>query len=312
MYLIIPLLVILAAALTIAYICYRMTFAKDEKKSSDPYLILSDDGFKKYEGRMRPMIDSIIATPAEDIYITSHDGLKLHARYYHYADGAPVEIQMHGYKGHPFRDFCSGAGDARDRCHNLILVDQRAHGESEGRAITFGIKERYDCLGWVNYTVDRFGEDVEIILIGISMGGATVLMASGLEMPKNVKAIMADCPFSSPESIIKKVIGDMGISDRLAFPFVRLGGLIFGGFDVRSASAIEAVKHSKTPTMIIHGRADGFVPFYIGEELFSAVAAENKLFLPVDGADHGTSYFCDKEKYLNAFTEFIRPLLRSE
>ena len=80
----------------------------------------------------------------------------------------------------------------------------------------------------------------------------------------------------------------------------------------KSASAIEAVKHSKTPTMIIHGRADGFVPFYMGEELFSAVAAENKLFLPVDGADHGTSYFCDKEKYLNAFNEFIRPLLRSE
>ena len=219
---------------------------------------------------------------------------------------------MHGYRGHPFRDFCGGAHDSRERGHNLILVDQRTHGESGGRAITFGIKERYDCLDWIKYTIDRFGDGVQIVLIGISMGASTVLMASGLELPTNVKAIMADCPFSSPESIIKKVIGDMGFPPFVAFPFVRLGGLLFGGFDVREASAIEAVKHSVTPTFIIHGDRDSFVPFYMGKEIFLATAAENKVFLPVSDADHGTSYFLDKDRYLGELEKFLKPLLNEE
>ncbi|MBQ8879393.1 MAG: alpha/beta hydrolase [Clostridia bacterium] len=303
---------ILALALSVAYVCYKITFSKNDKKSSDPYLILSTDGFKQYEDRMRPMIDKIIATPCEDVYIRSRDGIQLHARYYHVRDGAPVEIQMHGYRGHPFRDFCSGARDACDRGHNLILVDQRTHGGSGGRAITFGIKERYDCLDWIDYTIARFGSDVQIILIGISMGASTVLMATGLGVPKNVKAVMADCPFSSPESIIRKVIGDMGIPHRIAFPFVRLGGILFAGIDVCSASAIDAVKHSVTPTFIIHGMEDGFVPFYMGQQLFDSVACDNKQFLPVPKADHGTSYFCDKDRYLGSLNEFLKPLIDEE
>ncbi len=305
-------LALIALILSTAYVCYRITFAKNDKKSSDPYLIFSTNGFKQYESRMRPMIDKIIATPCEDIYIRSRDGLCLHARYYHLRDGAPVEIQMHGYRGHPFRDFCGGATDAYDRGHNLILVDQRTHGESEGRAITFGIKERYDCLDWIDYTVKRFGDDVQIILIGISMGAATVLMATGLGVPKNVRAVMADCPFSSPESIIRKVIGDMGLPHKIAFPFVRLGGILFAGFDVCSASVTEAVRSSVTPTFLIHGEADSFVPFYMGREIFDAIASEKKQFLPVPNADHGTSYFCDKERYLGELNEFLKPLINEE
>ena len=254
---------------------------------------------------MKQMIADATSSPYEEVNIRSRDGINLHARYYHNRDGAPVEIQIHGYRGHPLRDFCGGIRDSKARGHNLILVDQRAHGGSGGKAISFGIKERYDCLDWINYATERFGEDTPIILIGISMGASTVLMASGLSLPDSVKVIMADCPFSSPEAIIRKVIKDMKLPHRIAFPFVRVGGMIFGGFDVCSASALDAVKSSKTPTLLIHGESDSFVPFEMGKALYDNLGSEKKAFLPVAGADHGTSYFLDMERYLGVVEEFI-------
>ena len=143
--------------------------------------------------------------------------------------------------------------------YNLLLIEQRALGGSEGRTITFGIKEKYDCLSWINYAIERFGKDVKIILGGVSMGAATVLMASALDLPKNVKCISADCGYTSPEAIIRKVCReDMGIPDWLGFPFVRLGARIYGGFSILDGGAIEAVKQAKVPLMIMHGDEDDF------------------------------------------------------
>ncbi len=291
--------VIIAALLICAFVCYRITFAKSKKTPNDPYASMRLAGFDEFNHVMKPLIDEISATPCEDIYIKSRDGITLYARYYHIADGAPVEIQMHGYRGHALRDFCGGARDARGRGHNLILVDQRAHGRSGGGSITFGIKERYDCLDFINYAIERFGKDTKIIILGMSMGAATVLMASGLDLPENVKAIMADCPYSSPRDIITSVIYKMGLPGRLCFPLVRLGGIVFGGFDVCSAEAKEAVKRSKIPTIILHGEADSFVPCYMSREIYENCNMKNKKLVTFPGAEHGVSYLCDKERYLS-------------
>lgn len=288
---------LIAVILLISYVCYSKAF-KAEKGERDPHAPIKLAGYAEVRDKMDALITEIEATPYEAVTITSHDGLTLTARYYHYADGAPVEIQMHGYRGHALRDFCSGARDARDRGHNLILVNQRSHGGSGGRCITFGVKERYDCLSWVNYAVERFGDGVKIILVGISMGAATVLMASELDLPKNVKCIMADCPYSSPKAIIKKVIGDMKLPASLAFPFVRLGGLIYGGFDICSSSAVEAIKNTSIPILLIHGEGDSFVPSYMSEEIYAASDKTHTRLVTFPGAEHGLSYFSDTEGYL--------------
>ena len=297
---------IIAAVLLISYVCYSMAF-KAEKEERDPHAPIKLAGYAEVRDRMDALITELESTPYEPITITSHDGLSLTARYYHYAVGAPVEIQMHGYRGHALRDFCSGARDARDRGHNLILVNQRSHGGS-GKCITFGVKERYDCHSWVSYAVERFGEDVKIILIGISMGAATVLMASELDLPKNVKCIMADCPYSSPKAIIKKVIGDMKLPAAVAFPLVRLGGLIFGGFDVCAASAVEAVKNTDIPILLIHGEGDSFVPCYMSEEIYAASDKSRTRLVTFPGAEHGLSYFSDTDGYLG---EVVAHMTRS-
>ena len=97
----------------------------------------------------------------------------------------------------------------------------------------------------------------------------------------------------------------MGLPVWLLYPFVRLGGIIFGGFDIESASPVEAVKSSKIPTLIIHGSADSFVPASMSEEIFANCTMQKKKRLQIEGADHGLSYFVDKDLYLGAVNEML-------
>lgn len=149
------------------------------------------------------MIRDTLSIPYEDVFITSFDGLRLHAKFYAASERkAPVQIMFHGYKSSAERDFCGGLREGIDGGFNVLLVDQRAHGESEGKYLTFGVNERFDCLSWASYAAERFGNDVKIYLYGISMGAATVLMASALPLPKSVSGIVADCGYTSPKDII--------------------------------------------------------------------------------------------------------------
>ena len=298
---IIAALILTAAA--ISYYAYRKAFLSDRKRQEDW------DGFIRRAGeegpQVRELMEQLKEITAEDVFINSFDGLKLHGRYYHVKDGAPLDIQFHGYNGNAMRDFCGGNKISRESGHNSLLIDQRAHGMSRGKTISFGINERKDCLSWVRYAVERFGEDTEIVLSGVSMGAATVLMASDLGLPKNVKAIVADCGYSSPKAIINKVMRDSGLPDKLMYPFVWLGAMVFGKFNLTESSAVLAVSESDVPILIIHGGADDFVPCYLAEEIYKACRSEKKLLI-VPGAGHGMSYLVDKDLYEKTVKDFIK------
>jgi len=298
---IIAALILTAAA--ISYYAYRKAFLSDRKRQEDW------DGFIRRAGeegpQVRELMEQLKEITAEDVFINSFDGLKLHGRYYHVKDGAPLDIQFHGYNGNAMRDFCGGNKISRESSHNSLLIDQRAHGMSQGKTISFGINERKDCLSWVRYAVERFGEDTEIVLSGVSMGAATVLMASDLGLPKNVKAIVADCGYSSPKAIINKVMRDSGLPDKLMYPFVWLGAMVFGKFNLTESSAVSAVSESDVPILIIHGGADDFVPCYMAEEIYKACRSEKKLLI-VPGAGHGMSYLVDKDLYEKTVKDFIK------
>lgn len=298
---IIAALILTAAALS--YYAYRKAFLSDRKRQEDW------DGFIRRAGeegpQVRELMEQLKEITAEDVFINSFDGLKLHGRYYHVKDGAPLDIQFHGYNGNAMRDFCGGNKISRESGHNSLLIDQRAHGMSQGKTISFGINERKDCLSWVRYAVERFGEDTEIVLSGVSMGAATVLMASDLGLPKNVKAIVADCGYSSPKAIINKVMRDSGLPDKLMYPFVWLGAMVFGKFNLTESSAVSAVPENDVPILIIHGGADDFVPCYMAEEIYKACRSEKKLLI-VPGAGHGMSYLVDKDLYEKTVKDFIK------
>lgn len=301
------LVLFLAFILGGSYYAYRTAFYNPP---ADPDKPPNMDGsvYEAYRDEIIRLYRQIRDRECEQITIYSEDGLKLFGRYYHVCDGAPLDICFHGYRSRSFTDFAGGSEMSFEMGHNLLLVDQRAHGRSEGRTISFGIRERGDVLSWVDYARERFGEETRILLYGVSMGAATVLMASGLELPSNVKGIVADCPYSVPLDIILHVGRTNPLPQWLIRPFVILGAKIFGGFDIRETDAVRAVAGSSVPILIIHGEGDNFVP----EEMSKAALLANpehvrRITFP--GADHALSYLTDGPRYRKILREFSEKVL---
>ena len=292
-------------ALLFSYEVYRIAFFSPEKKrrtgnrffSSDPALAAVKKEF----------LSRVDAADFREITVVSHDGLTLFGRYYEREKGTPVEIAFHGYRSTAIHDGCVAYESAVRYGTNLLLVDQRAHGKSGGKTIAFGVLERFDVFTWAEEVVRRFGAETEILLSGVSMGAATVLMASALPLPANVRGILADCPYSSPKEIIEKVAADHHLPGRVLYPLVRLGARLFGGFDPSAASALGAVGEAMVPILLVHGEGDTFVPCEMSREIAAANPAVR--FFTYPGADHGLSYFSDPVRYRKMCDDFRREVL---
>ena len=188
-----------AMVLLIAYVCYRIAFfsSRKEEENADEFAIPEGDIYEPFRDVMVQWMKEARAMPHDEIPIQSVDGLTLCGKYYEFAPGAPIELMFHGYRGNADRDLCGGVQRCFSLGHSALIVDQRACGKSGGNKITFGVWESKDCLSWLDYMVDRFGPEQEIILCGISMGAATVTMAAGLPLPANVTSVLADCGYTS-------------------------------------------------------------------------------------------------------------------
>lgn len=243
-------------------------------------------------------------SPYEWVSIDADDKTRLYARCYSLNPDAPVVIVFHGYRGYASRDCAGGFVIAAKLDFNVLAVDQRSHGRSDGRTITFGIRERKDCLRWIEYARQRFGAQTPIILYGVSMGAATVLMASELDLPENVVSIIADCPYSSPSAIIRKVSGEMGYPDALAYPVIRFGARLYGGFSLTESSATGAVKRACVPILLIHGEDDTFVPCSMSNEIYENCKDIAQLHI-IPGAAHGLSYPVASREYEKLCVDFL-------
>lgn len=295
---------LLGSILWVSRLCYRIAFYSLNEAEQDIYVIPPGKQYEAVADRILELIHEVDQLPYELVSITAKDGLHLVGRYYHFRDNAPVMILFHGYRGNSKREFSGNNRLAMQLGFNVIAVDERAHGRSGGHTITFGIKERYDCQSWANYAAERFGNSVPIILSGVSMGAATVLMASALPLPKNVAAIIADCPYSAPKEIIKKVSRDIKLPPSISYPFVVVGALIFGKFKLWESSPIESVKRTRIPILLIHGDDDRFVPCDMSRRIHSACVA-NSEFVVFPGAGHALSYFTDPERYEKLIQSFL-------
>ncbi len=297
-------LVLAIAVITISFYTYLECFHSPADRSEDLYSLPKGSQYTAVKDNMFAISRIMEKTDWESVSITSFDGLRLNARYSHTKDGAPVQILFHGYRSMALRDCAGGFMLAKKMGFNVLAVDQRAHAKSGGRVITFGICERKDCISWVEYVSSRFGSDIPIILSGLSMGAATVLMASELPLPNNVVAIMADCPYSSPETIILKVCQDRHIPAALASPFIRLGARLFGGFRLRQCTAEDAVKKATVPILLVHGEDDRFVPCEMSKRIFAACSPYTELHTFPD-AGHGLCYMTDPLRYELIVTKFL-------
>ena len=295
------------AALTLlgAFVCFLMVFYSPTRKPlpEGEYDIPKGDIYEEFREDMVRWQKQLRKMECEEFEIRSRDGLTLRGKYYEYEKGAPLEIMFHGYKGNAERDLSGGV----ERCFNLkrntLIISQRAHGDSDGHVITFGYKERLDCLDWVDFAVKHFGKEQKIIITGISMGAATVLMAAGEPLPESVLCVLADCGYSSTREIICKIVREMHLPTFLIYPLIRLGAIIFGGFDPNKSEPQEAVKRAKIPIIFVHGDNDEFVPAYMSQKMYELCPTE-KAILMVEGAGHGLAFPKDQQGYYKAVGAF--------
>ena len=299
---------LIAVILCAAYVMFRLVFRSPNRTQNDDFCIPRSDQTEPLYDTITEMIRAVNALPYERVGVTSFDGLHLYGRYYHQKDGAPVAILFHGYRGTPSRDFSGGMQFYRSKGFNILMIEQRAHCTSEGHVIAFGVNERRDCMTWIDYVRGRFGPQTPVLLCGISMGAATVLMASGMALPENVKGVIADAPFTNPKEIIRKVCGDLRLPPRIIWPFLALGARIFGRFDLRAADAAEAVGRSPVPILLIHGEDDRFVPCEMGKRI-AAAAPDTVELHTFPNAGHGLSFLVDRPRYERITEAFLARVL---
>ncbi|MBO7304324.1 MAG: alpha/beta hydrolase [Clostridia bacterium] len=298
--------VLLVLFILTVLVCFLLVFYSKKRKplGPDEYEIPEGEIYEVYRDEMIAWMKDIRAMNRESVSIKSRDGLTLRGKYYECKKGAPLEILFHGYRGNSERDLCGGVHRCFNLGRNALIVDHRASGESDGHVITFGIKERFDCIDWINFAIEKFGPNTKIIITGISMGAATVMMALNEQLPREVVSVLADCGYTSPKEIIKKVMGDLKLPAKIFYPLVRLGAIIFGGFNLEEVCALDGVKKSDLPIIFIHGDGDDFVPCDMSRELYAAAKSEKKLLHIVPGVGHGLAFPADQEGYYAALRKF--------
>ncbi len=248
-------------------------------------------------------IDFYRRTRHKEITAESVDNKTLYALHYENPSDIFV-IFCHGFTGDPNADNVF-AKRYYDMGYNVVLPYSRAHGKSEHKYCTMGYNERLDIVRWTE-KISEINPDAKIVLHGVSMGSATVMMATGEKLPENVKCCIADCGFTSlydlyavflskmvPDAIGKYILGCANTVAKIKM-----------NFDFKDASPLKFVAKSETPTLFIHGEKDDFVPFEMQNPLYDAASCEKEKLIVPDSA-HAISELVNPELYWSTVTEFI-------
>lgn len=248
----------------------------------------------------------------EDVWQTSFDDLKLHATYFpapEKQEKTKIVICFHGYTSQGMSDYIGLSDYYQKRGFAMLLPDARAHGESEGEYIGFGCLDRQDALGWIRWVIEKLGKETEILLHGTSMGAATLLMLSGLELPEQVKGIVSDCGFTSPKEVFTHVLHTM--YHLPAFPIIPGADLVnrkLAGYGMDECNAKREVEKAKVPILFIHGGNDTFVPCSMCDEIYEHCASPKRKLI-IEGAAHAESYYKDMASYEKALTAFVEEVM---
>lgn len=266
--------------------------------------ITQGDRVRKFQERIDKTGKELLEKDIEEVEITSRDGLRLVGHWYPCENAKRVIVAMHGWRSAWYLDF----GMIADFWHNegcsILFAEQRAQNNSDGEYITFGYMERYDCLDWINWVNERTEQQNPIYLAGVSMGASTVLMTAGLDLPENVKGVIADCGYTSAYDIWRHVVKD---NMKLSYA---LRGLMIDRIcqtkintNSKEITTLTAMQKTQIPILFIHGTDDKFVPVRMTYENYKACNSPKELLI-IPGAIHGQSYDVEQEKYEAATRAF--------
>ncbi len=287
--------VITAAA---GIVIYRIAISSDGNRD---FIFSAEENQVSFEIEDKSIEFEQIEPEYEQTDITSYDGLKLNG-YMIRQDSDIWVIALHGYDDSG-KSMSQLIGGFYSKGYNLLLPDMRGHGESEGSYIGMGWHDRLDVVSWIEYLNEEY-DNPQIIIYGVSMGGATAMMVSGETLPSNVKCIIEDCGYAS----VKEELAYQGktLFHMPYFPLIWSADIvtqICAGYSFEEASAVSQVKKSETPILFIHGDADTFVPVENVYEVYEAATCEKQLLI-VEGAQHASSMFKDYRLYWNTVYEF--------
>ena len=294
---------IISAALVPSFM-QRLDAFETVTEQSYSEMIYTDDITLNMKAASEETLAWFQEVPKYKTSVETEDGYTLVGAVFRNEESHRWALILHGYTGWK-EEMYHFAARYYEQGFNVICPDLRCHGESEGDFIGLGYTDSFDSLLWLDY-INSLDDDAEIVIHGESMGASCALMMSGLDnLPGNVICVISDSAFTDALSIFRKTVHDWtGLYDIGFTASARLCLLARGGYDVKKASALEAVKRSKTPTLFIQGMSDKFVPPGMVDPLFEACTAEKQL-LKIEGAGHVQSVYKDSESYYNTVFEFI-------
>lgn len=247
----------------------------------------------------------LLSTPNETVSITARDGVKLVGHFVGCTEPKRVIIAMHGWRSSWAQDFGMVSDFLHENGCAVLYAEQRGQNESGGSYMGFGLTERFDCLDWISWLNERGYDTLPLYLCGVSMGAATVLMASGFNLPDNVHGIIADCGYTSPYAIWKHIAENnlhlrydkwmRDTIDELCRERIN--------FSSNDFSCTKALESCRVPVLFIHGTDDNFVPIEMTYENYKYCDSPKRL-LVVPGAGHGMSYAVDKARYEQTVLQF--------
>lgn len=240
-----------------------------------------------------------------DKYIESYDKLQLHS-YVVTQNSNKWAIVVHGYGGSG-KLMSDKSKYFYDMGYNVLIPDLRGHGKSEGDYIGMGWKDRLDIISWINFIIKE-NPNAEIVLHGTSMGAATVLMTSGENLPSNVKAIVADCAYTSAwDEFSYQLETYLKVPSYYILNVTNMVTKLKAGYSLKEASALESVKKATVPILFIHGDKDKFVPYSMMDKLYDATNSPKEK-LTIEGGEHANSdlvspflYWLTVEDFLNQY-----------
>lgn len=197
--------------------------------------------------------------------------------------------------------------------YNVLMPDARAHGQSQGKFIGYGWPERYDARKWLNRLIKKNGPDSQVVMFGVSMGGATTMMTAGLKLPPQVKALVEDCGYDSVQAEFYHEAHELyHLPLWLAIPLVKtMSGInrVANGFFIGQASAANSLHHNHLPLLVIHGKDDTFVPTAMAQVNYRATRGPKELWL-VPGAVHAKSFATAPTAYRDHVQNFLRRYMK--
>lgn len=245
--------------------------------------------------------------PFETLQTTSFDGVYLQGYYLKAKEPTNKTVVFaHGYLGHAFDMGLFGQYYYETLGYNLFTPDLRGHGKSGGNYIGFGWHDRLDLIDWIRLLIEENGADSEIVLHGLSMGAAAVLMASGEDLPEQVKGIVADSPYTSVYDLFAYQLKRMyQLPDKLFLPMTSIVTKQKAKYSLTEASALEQVKKATVPILYIHGDGDTFVPPYMAERLYDMTTGAKEL-VTFPEANHGEAVVMHRDLFFETVANFVQ------